>query len=631
MKIIYSHLKKLIPALPSDPKKVGNDLTMIGHFMDGFDHDQDNSIISLEIRQNRGDALSYYGLAKELATLYRIPLRNPKISLPSTPKLPDLPIKIKSLNDVKRVMAVRISDVKVKESPSWLKDFLNKHEINSINNIVDLTNYIMLYYGIPCHAFDVTATGSQLIWENNNQYQNFTTIDGTVLKLEKDMLLVSNPNQPLSLSFVGGQNSGIKPSTTETIIEMAVYNRSRVRQDSRQLKTITEASIRLDKELDTDSIPQSFNHLISLVLDLAQGHISSHIFDKYIQKPEPITISFNLEKPSVYAGIPIPNDFAQKTLHLLGCQLRQVASNQYQVIPPTDRKDLQIEEDLIEEVIRFWGYHKIPLNQPISDKPLPDITPPILYLIDSIKNILFNLGYDEIRSWPLIKPSSLITKFIPKNARPIYTENNINSDYPVLRPSLTSSLIGQKDFYDRFKLPLQQFFEIGKTYYQIGDKYIEKYSLAIFNQSTAKLQEDVKNIFTTINISSPKFNQHIDDSNNLYLEIDLEQVSKIVDVDLLKSKRLFLNHDYSSSTSYELTKQIITLDANVNLDNFQDPKTLLNQYRHRIDPAFLWQIDIIDIYQNPNQNIFRYTFRVSYYNTDDKTAKSIHLKAFDLS
>jgi phenylalanyl-tRNA synthetase beta chain len=246
MKIIYPHLQKLLPKLRANPKDTGNQLTMIGHFMDGFTVIKNEPVISLEVRQNRGDALSYYGIAKELSVLHQIPVRTPTTSLPQSTENFNLPIEIKAVKDVKRVLALRISNVSVKDSPAWLREFLEKHEINSINNIVDLTNYIMLFYGIPCHAFDTAITGNNLIWENNNKYKEFTTLDGSVLKLDNNMLIVSNEHEPLSISFIGGQNSGIKPTTSEIIIEMAVYNRSRVRNDSRKLKTITEASIRLD-------------------------------------------------------------------------------------------------------------------------------------------------------------------------------------------------------------------------------------------------------------------------------------------------------------------------------------------------------------------------------------------------
>lgn len=631
MKIVYSQLKQLLPQLSLSPKAIGNDLTMIGHFMDSYSEYKNDSVISLEIRQNRGDALSYYGIAKELSVLYHQTLTLPPPAPLKTQNNYNLPIRITTDKDVKRVMAVKISNIRVQPSPLWLRKLLAQHDINAINNVVDLTNYIMLYYGIPCHAFDTAVTSDELIWENNNdKYKDFITLDGSRLNLTPDTLLISNPKKPLSLSFIGGQNSGISNNTTETIIEMAIYNRSRVRSDSRQLKVITEAGIRLDKELDTQLIPQAFNHLINLITQLTGGTVTSNTTDIYIQQPFLPTIPFNPDKPSLFAGIPIPPEFALNTLQSLGCSIEKI-NDCYKITPPTLRKDLAIEEDLIEEIIRFWGYQKIPLDQPISPSPLPDITPPILYLIESVKNILVNLGYDEVRSWPLIKPGSLITDFIPKTSKPVYTQNSINSEYPVLRASLISSLLEQKDYYDRFKLPRQQFFEVGKIYYRIGDNYHEKYTLAIYHQSKTQLIKDLGSLFKNLKVKIPKHNQFSNNNQDLYIEIDLENLLKTVDLTYLKKQHQFLIQDPKLTTSYELTKQIITLDANVTLSKSQSPHDLLAKYREIINKKYLWQMDIIDIFEDPRKKIFRYTFRVAYYNTDDKTAKSEHLKAFNLT
>lgn len=601
MKLIYSHLQKLLPNLKDVPaKEVANRLTYLGHFNDSFINSEGEEIIGLEIRQNRGECLGYYALALDLSVLYGpISLPESKIQYP-TSNIYDLTSKISIISpDVYRIQALTISNLKNSTSPPWLSRFLKLHEINSINILVDLTNYIMLLYGIPCHAFD-SQKAKNLIWENNNKFKQFTTLDSTTLKLEPQNLVIHNNSEVLSLSFIGGQNSGIELDTTETIIEMAVYNRSRVKKDSRSLKTITEASIRLDKELDTELISLAFNHLISLILELCGGQISSSLLDYYPKKPIVPQIPFDPQRPSLIAGVDIPKDFSFEILKKLNCQL-----NNNLVTPPSLRKDIAIEEDLIEEVIRFYGYDKIPTNQPIDAKQLSDITPPILYLIESLKDQLTNLGYDEIRSWPLVQ------KPLDQNTT-ITTQNSINSEYPYLRQSIIQSLQNQYQQYEKYKLTNQKFFEIGKVFYKENNNYTEKYSLGIYNYDSEQLADDLK-----------KLKLQATKQENNFVEIILDNLP------ISKTKNSTSTIDNLRST-IELTSQIITLDANVNYDSEQDAQNLINFYTQKINSSILWSIEITDCYHDPKTNKYRYTFHVSYYNCTDKIAKSTHLKTFGL-
>lgn len=590
MKIIISQLKKFLPELSISPTQLRSDLTMIGHFSDNYQKIDNEDVISLEIRQNRGDCLGYYGLARDLSAFYNTSLALPTVTI-SFASSEKLPITVTAVNEIKRIQAIKISNIKNSISPDWLIKFLKLHEINSINLLVDLTNYIMFLYGIPCHAFDTKKSGDNLVWELNDKYSEFTTLDNTTLKLNRGELMVNNPEIPLSLGFLGGTNCAIDNDTTEIIIEMALYDRVKIRQDSRKLKTITEASIRLEKDLDCNTIPLAFSHLIKLILENCSGTISTQLFDYY---PHPTTspeIEFNFNSPSLVSGINIPEDFSKKILTNLGCIIKDNI-----ITPPSIRKDIEIAEDLIEEVIRFNGYNKIPIDTPIDSTKLPDITPKILYLISYLKDILVSLGYDEVRSWPLVNSAE-------NESTAIYTQNSINSEYPVLRQSITASLINQIDSYNRYKIHNPQIFEIGKVYYQKDGKYFENYSLGIYHSDIDQLSTDLQKLNLTATIT-----------DNNFAEINLEKINY---TDTYISQNI-------DNSAIELTSQIITLDANVNYDSQQNPTDLINHYTSLIDPHILWSIEIIDIYN------LRYTFRVSYYNTNDKTAKSIHLKTFNL-
>ncbi len=621
MKIVYQQLQQLLPGLKNIPaSEIANRLTYLGHFNDSLVAKNSQTIIGLEVRQNRADCLSYYGIAKELSVLYG-PLSLPTFFSLKSAKLPKLDIKVSTPKNVNRIQAIRISNLKNKPSSALpkIKKILEAHDIHPINALVDITNFVMFFWGIPCHAFDTKKSGQNLIWQlNDGKYKKFTTLDGTVLNLDKDTFMVNAPNKALSLSFLGGQNCAIDLDTKETIIEMATYNPGKVRTDSRNLKTITEASIRLDKFLDCHLIDQALNHLTALIVKHCQGQVSSQQYNYYPHPKKIKPIKFNPRKPALCAGIDIKPKFALAVLKKLDCALID-----NHVIPPSLRPDLEIEDDLVEEVVRFFGYDKIPLNQPINRPKTKDITPPLLIIINHLKNILTELGYDEVQSWPLVKSDQIVDQ---KTA--IYTQDSINSDCPVLRQSIIPSLVDQKKHYSRYKLGDQQFFQIGKIYYQEkAGAYQEKHSLAFHHPNSFQLEKDFDTALIKLSLNqkqlldAPIINQT---SDGTYIEIILDSLADIVNLDFLLPKTISPNY-----TAYELNRQIVTLDANINLKNKTDPKKLLQEYSKKIG-EHLWQIIITDIFHDPKKRIYRYTFRVSYFNLPSAKAKSLHLSTFNL-
>jgi phenylalanyl-tRNA synthetase beta chain len=600
MKLIYSHLQKFLPHLKVDPQQLRDDLTMIGHFTNYFEKIDDEIVFDLDIKVNRGDCLGYYGLARDLSVLYHLPLNDlTTTSKANSPSLPTLPITI-ATDKVKRVMAVKISQIHNHVSPPWLQTFIKLHGTNPVNLAVDLTNYIMFMYGIPNHAFDTRKSGQNLIWEINPKYTEFTSLDGSHLELNSNILMINNPHQALSLSFWGGEACSIDLNTSEIILEMAVYDPATVRQNSRFLKSTTEASIRLEKNLDPDTLPQAFTDLINLILEHCQGQISSQIFDYYTQKNNSKKIEFDLNQPSQIAGINIPPDFTLDTLTRLGCRIQDSPS--LSVTPPSIRPDISISADLVEEIIRFFGYQHIPLNQPLTPKQLPDITPTQVYLSEKLKDDLTNLGYDEILTWPLTDT------FLDENTV-VKTQNSINTEAVYLRQSLIPSLKHQLDQYQRFKLPPTQFFEIGKTFFKKDNHYIEKNTLALYHFNPDQLTTDLKKLHLQPQIIDHNFAE--------------------ITLDNLETPPQY-QPQVNSHPAYELNRQIITLDANINLNSRQNPKKLIEKYVQKIGLENLWQLTITDIYQDKTTQKYRYTFQASYFNLDDKTAKNIHLKAFGL-
>ncbi len=632
MKIVYSKLKKLLPDLNQPVEKLAQDLTLIGHFVEEIENKDGEIVINLEIRQNRADCLGYWGIAKDLATLYDLTFKSPQKTLPAITTSKKLPLRVKAKNQVKRIMAIKMGSLENRPSPDWLKKFLKLHDISSINTLVDLTNYVMLLWGIPNHAFDAQKSTDNLIWElNQGNFAQFTSFDSSKITLKRDTLQISNQKEVLSLAgIVGGKNSGVGLDTKEAIVEMAIYNPTKVREDSKNLKVITEASLRLEKKLDLGLVPPAFSHLINLILANCQGQIISSVYSYYPKEKKPQNkkqIKFHPQAPSLIAGVDIKSRFCLKIFQSLGCLVNHRQKEVWLVTPPSYRTDLELEEDLAEEVIRFWGYQNIPTNQPISAKILPEITPPVLHLIEAAKNTLVNLGYDEVRSWPLIKKNQFLkADFLPKEAKAVYTENNINNRYPLLRASICSCLKVQSQQYQKLKVPQKRFFEIGKIFYQDGDKYRERWSLGVFDQDPKRLAKRIKIFYHDLGLLKTKKETFLEVENGAMVEIDLNKISKSLEkipkISLQKPPQL---KDHSAK---ELTKQIIDLDANLFFKEKKDPKKLIKKYQNQFDPKFLWQLVVLDVYQDKEK--YKYTLRAFYHNCSTKKAKKIHRKIFNL-
>ena len=279
MKLIYSHFKQFLPDLEKTAEKIADEFSLIGHMSEGIKELGGEKVLGLEVRQNRGDCLGYYGLAKELTVSYDLDLKMPEINLPQPQTNDQTPITITAKDKVKRIMAIKINNLKNKPSPDWLKQFLNLHEINSINTLVDLTNYIMLLYGIPCHAFDAQKTKGHLDWKIIKQKDQITTLDGTEIQIPKNSFLIADDGGAASLPVVGGKRTAINMDTSQTIVEMAIYDPYKVRLDAKKMNVQTDAKIRLEKDLDTNLITKKKKHLIDLILKECGGKIETKKFD----------------------------------------------------------------------------------------------------------------------------------------------------------------------------------------------------------------------------------------------------------------------------------------------------------------------------------------------------------------
>ncbi len=644
MKVLYSQLKQLVPGLRANLKEIGEKFTMAGLMIDGLAPVKFNGksdwLFGFEVRQNRPDCLGIIGLAREAAAYYGLKLVLPKINI-KLPVVGNQEIKVKAEKQVKRALALEIQGVKNRPSPSWLKEFLALYDINPINLLVDLSNYAMLLTGYPSHLLDKDKMKGGLSWGINHAFKNIITLDGTLINLSGKEIILQDNSQILGLAgIVGGKKAAIETGTKNIIAEMAIYDRALIRQNSRELKTTTEASGRLDKDLSPVGLDYAFKFLISLILKEAGGQVAGKLFSYYPKQQVLPKISFNPESPSIFSGIKISEVQGLKILKRLGFIIKKSAKT-WLVTPPACRTDIAIAEDVIEEVIRVFGFEKIPTNQAPAFKPVVDITPKIIRVEDKINEAITALGFDEIRSWPLT------TKEINQGVNwldweNIATENSVNEEYPDLRQSMAASLLSQLSEYKKKNISKIKIFEMGRIFGKKQEKFLEKESLGIMirKEKAGDLNELKATIdillrflgLSAINYQASKIRPAAAEPYSCWdifcqgrllgilYKLKNEKETGLAEIDLSETIKTLIGS--ALNPAVELEQKIIILDANVETKG--DINNFLTQAENKIGKKNIWAIEIIDKFKS------KYTLRVHYKGLSDQEAKKIHLRTFNL-
>ncbi len=651
MKILFSQLQELIPDLTDTPKEAGEIFTMIGYMMDRFEevifNGKKDYLLGLEIRQNRPDCLSIIGLAKELAAYHGLQLQLPQTYPINEGKSP-VDIAINAKDYVWRVMAYEVKGVDIKESPVWLKEFLSFYDMNSINTLVDISNFVMLMTGEPSHIFDKDKIEGTLRWALNKKHESITTLDGSVIPLSKNMLVIEDDHNPLALAgMVGGDKARITESTTHIIIEMGVYDRALVTQNSREVSITTEASRRLEKDLDPNNMDYGMKMLMNMIQEYGDGEVVSQVFNFYENPYIPPVISFDSSLPSRFAGVSISEEQSIEILKNLGCVVE--GNSPYMVTPPVNRLDLQVPEDLVEEVTRIYGYYNIPSDQVPSLKVVNDITPVIAKLDEQIKDILVSNGLDEILSWPLTGIEENIQANY-KKWEVIKTQNSVNEEFPDLRQTLLAGLFHQFKEYKKNNLNHISIFEIGKVFGKQDGEYMENESLGLLiHDDGQKVSLDmIRGIIETVirlcGFSTIQYrkSKHVPLLANPYSIWDIFVDDVFVGI-IGKSRQIewkgntyFAEIDLSILASrigslttnpiVEVTTKIITLDANLEKKQGEEIDKIIGHVRSLLPLENIWNVEVIDIY--PLKDTTRYTIRVSYNNMSDQEAKKLHVSIF---
>ena len=417
-------------------------LTMIGLEVEGVERMEDDTVLEVNVTPNRPDCLSILGIAREVSALLSIPLNFPEygIGAEGGPSLVDVEISDEDL--CHRYAGRDIKGVTIGDSPSWMKKRIEKCGMRPINNVVDITNYVLLEMGHPLHAFDMDTLRRSTIRVARAVGSAITTLDGTERALPEDSLLIWDGERPVAVAGVmGGAETEVKEKTKNIFLESAYFLPSSIRRTSKALGLKTESAYRFERGTDINLLEKALDRAASLMAVHAGGKISRMV-DVYPKPFQPCRIEVRYDRVNRVLGTSIPRDEMIDIAQRLGMRAEK-GPEEFVVTPPSFRGDIQKEIDLIEEIARFHGFDRIPVTVPKI--PISREAKDTRYhSVAKVKESFRTAGFTEAINYSFMDPRMLDTLTIEENdsrRRALILRNPINEEESHLRTTLVPSLI----------------------------------------------------------------------------------------------------------------------------------------------------------------------------------------------
>ncbi|UCG32216.1 MAG: phenylalanine--tRNA ligase subunit beta [Phycisphaerales bacterium] len=427
-------------------------------------------VFDLEVRQNRPDCLGVVGLCRDLAASLGTPFRP---AAPPNPQPADLDanefcsLTVEAPDLCRRFAIQIIRDVKIGPSPRWLADRVVAGGMRSINNVVDVTNYVMLETGQPLHAFDYDKLGNtDILVRRARPGEKMAAIDERTYDLTDDMLVVGNGDKPLALAgIIGGKESEITSSTANILLDAAHYNQTCIRKTSRKLAIRTEASTRLEKYLDPEGVAQAILRATQMILELGGGHCSRTMLDHYDPPWSPTVIEAEPQRINALLGTQFTPVQMCEYLQRLEFEAR-LDDGRLTVKVPSWRSDVTQMADVAEEVARIYGYENIPTQMLSSETP-PHVFESPRSFDEGLRDIMTGLGLDEVITDTLADPEVLEKAYAAdpgRKPRLIELQNPPSKELKALRPDLMYNLLETARINHRAGRRRLAFFEVGKVF-----------------------------------------------------------------------------------------------------------------------------------------------------------------------
>jgi phenylalanyl-tRNA synthetase beta chain len=432
-------------------------------------------VLDVSITPNRPDCASVIGIAREIAALTGSKHRLPPFKFrPGGPPVTDLTnVAIEDPIGCPRYAAGLICGVKQSASPFWMRYRLHLCGIRSINNIVDVTNYVMLELGQPLHAFDYHRLNeNRIVVKRAQNGQVFTTLDGISHTMSDEHLMICDGQRAVALAgIMGGLNSEIFAGTEDVLIESAYFDPVTIRRGSKKLSISTEASYRFERGIDLEGTVTALRRALYLTKRLAGGSIAHGIIDNYPTKYRPHSIDLRVDKTNSLLGTQIPSKDMARYLKSLGMKVKKASQNVLRVMPPSFRVDVTREVDLAEEVARLNGYDQIPVTPP-TIRPSDEQETPEHVLRHQTGMIMLGLGFSEIITYSFTSPDhAQILGFREESTLKHHVKilNPLTKEHSVMRTSLIPGLLMSIKYNIQHGEKALRLFEWGKVFIKEGD------------------------------------------------------------------------------------------------------------------------------------------------------------------
>ncbi len=651
IKITYNWLKDYLET-DTNPSELQEYLSLCGPSIERVDKVDDDYVFDIEVTTNRVDMASIFGIAQEAQAILPQFGKNAKLKinpietytfnkLSTDNQSKSLNVKIESEDLCSRFTAIILSNIKIGESPDFIKNRLKACDINSINNVIDITNYLMLSLGQPTHAFDYDKiAGQTMIMRESKPGETITTLDGKVIKLPGGDIVIEDADKKLIdlCGIMGGQSSMITADTKTVVLFVQTYNKRKIRKTSMTTGQRSVAATYFEKGMDEERVEPTLVYGVELLQKYAGGTIDSKLYDIYPHQYESKSITVSASDITRVMGVELKADAIASILNNLGFNVEMNQHNFTITIPSWRSRDIAIKEDIIEEVARVYGYHKLPdtIQSTTYVKQPPEIE--LLFnLQQKIKYFLKHLGLHESMNYSMVSQEILET-FDMKPEEHLMLANTISEEIKYMRRSLIPSLV--KNIKDNTgKKEVLKLFEIAKVYIpQKGDLPNEQYRLGFaVNTNFFDLKGIIESLLRELHISTYEITMG---SNTMFtskaqaeLSIGGEKTGQFGQIKMAISKKLGMEGtvyaaelDFSSLIkhyhllpSYKPTNPFAVVKFDLTIESKQGRPFSEIEKKAKADSQLLQKIEYIDSYKN---NItLRFYFSSNERNITEEEAK----------
>ncbi|QDS87153.1 Phenylalanine--tRNA ligase beta subunit [Rosistilla ulvae] len=465
MLVSWNWLRRYVD-LPMTEPELSERLSMTGLNHEGTEVVDGETVIDLEVTSNRGDCLGHIGVAREISVLYELPLCKPQPEPAEGSGKASDSIRVTNVfsDACPRYTARVIRGVKVGPSPDWLAEALRAVGIGSVNNVVDITNFVLMECGQPLHAFDLAKlAGDEIVVRPARPEEEIEAIDHKTYTLDPEMCVIADRDRAVAVAGVmGGASTEVTESTTDLLIESAVFTPLSVRRTARKLKLHSPSSFRFERRVDPQGVDWASRRCCELILEIAGGTLEQGVVDTEPELPTPTNVCLRLAQVERVLGVKVPDDEIRKILTALGCDEQTADVDKIHTCPPSWRHDLTREIDLIEEIARIYGYEKIP-----DDSPIPVAASqkrPFDEAVSKIRDVLVGSGISEAMT-PSVVPADVDELVSPWTDRqPLTTETALLKGAKTLRRSILPSLLDSRHANQAASGADAELFEVAHIY-----------------------------------------------------------------------------------------------------------------------------------------------------------------------